>query len=40
MNDASLSATFDFPSRWSHGRGLASQTGAVVAGLGCATRWC
>jgi alcohol dehydrogenase len=35
MNDASLTAAFDFPSRWSHGRGLASQTGAAVAALGC-----
>ena len=28
-------ATFDFPSRWSHGRGLAGKTGPVVAELGC-----
>ncbi len=35
MNSALTMAAFDFPSRWSHGRGLAGRTGAVVARLGC-----
>ncbi len=35
MSDAPAMATFDFPTSWSHGRGLASKTGPVVAQLGC-----
>lgn len=35
MTDAPVLATFDFPSRWSHGRGLAAKAGSVVATLGC-----
>jgi alcohol dehydrogenase len=32
---AAVLAGFDFPSKWSHGRGLAGKTGGVAAGLGC-----
>jgi alcohol dehydrogenase len=35
MSDGLSMATFDFPTSWSHGRGLASRTGEVVARLGC-----
>ena len=35
MSDGPSMAAFDFPTSWSHGRGLASSTGPVVARLGC-----
>ncbi len=35
MSDGPSMAAFDFPTSWSHGRGLAGTAGAVVARLGC-----
>ncbi len=35
MSDAYVLASFDFPTSWSHGRGLAGRTGSVVKQLGC-----
>ena len=35
MNDAPSMPAFDFPTTWSHGRGLACKVGAVVVQLGC-----
>lgn len=35
VTDLAFLAVFDFPTSWSHGRGLAGRTGAVLERLGC-----
>jgi alcohol dehydrogenase len=35
MSDAGSIPVFDYPTSWSHGRGLASRTGVVLQQLGC-----